>query len=89
MGVSFDCHPANHNGGIAQVDDIVMAMDEALRPQACGIVAQLRGAGRSVDFVLEPKKMKWAFKQAERCAVWVINATDPSVTMDIVKCAGY
>ena len=52
-----------------------MAMDEALRPQACGIAAQLRGAGRSVDFVLEPKKMKWAFKQAERCALWVAGPT--------------
>ena len=52
-----------------------MVMDEALRPQACGITAQLRGAGRRVDFVLEPKKMKWAFKQAERCAAWVCIAT--------------
>ncbi len=50
---------------------MVMAMDEELRPQACEIAAQLRGAGRSVDFVLEPKKMKWAFKQAERCALMI------------------
>ena len=48
---------------------MVMAMDEELRPQACEIAAQLRGAGRSVDFVLESKKMKWAFKQAERYAL--------------------
>ena len=47
---------------------MVMTIDEELRPQACKIAAQLRGAGRSVDFVLEPKKMKWAFKQAERYA---------------------
>ena len=48
---------------------MVMAMDEELRPQACDIAARLRGAGRSVDLVLESKKMKWAFKQAERCAL--------------------
>lgn len=52
---------------VLQVDDVVMAMDEDLRPAACTVAAKLRAAGRSVDLVLEPKKMKWAFKQAERC----------------------
>lgn len=51
-----------------QVDDLVIAMDEALRPAACTAAARLRASGRKVDLVLEPgKKMKWAFKQAERC----------------------
>lgn len=50
-----------------QVDDVVLAMDEELRPAACTVAAKLRAAGRSVDLILEPKKMKWAFKQAERC----------------------
>jgi histidyl-tRNA synthetase len=50
----------------ASVDDLVLPMDEALRPAACGVAARLRAAGRSVDVVLEAKKMKWAFKAAER-----------------------
>lgn len=44
------------------VDDVVMAMDEGLRPVACGVAARLRKQGRVVDLVLEPKRMKWAFK---------------------------
>jgi histidyl-tRNA synthetase len=42
-------------------------MDEALRPAACGVAAKLRAAGRSVELLLEPKKMKAVFKAAERC----------------------
>ena len=50
------------------VDDLIVVMDESLRPAACSAAAKLRAAGRQVDLVLEPgKKMKWAFKQAERC----------------------
>ena len=30
------------------------------------VAARLRGAGRRVDVVLERKKMKWAFRHAER-----------------------
>ena len=30
------------------------------------VAAQLRDAGRTVDLILEDKKAKWAFKQAER-----------------------
>lgn len=41
-------------------------MDEALRPAACGIAAKLRAAGRSVELLLEPKKMKAVFRAAER-----------------------
>lgn len=44
------------------VDDVVMAIDEGLRPVACGVAARLRQQGRVVDLVLEPKRMKWAFK---------------------------
>jgi histidyl-tRNA synthetase len=51
-----------------EVDDLVVAMDAALQPAACGVAARLRAAGRSVDVALEGgKRMKWAFKQAERC----------------------
>ncbi|KAK9905973.1 hypothetical protein WJX75_009919 [Coccomyxa subellipsoidea] len=50
-----------------EVDDLVVVMDESLREQAAGIAQKLRVAGRRVDLVLESKKMKWVFKQAERC----------------------
>lgn len=50
-----------------QVDDMVMSLDGSLRGAACGVAARLRGQGRKVDLVLEDKRMKWAFKQAERC----------------------
>ena len=45
-----------------------MAMDEALRPAAIAAAQRLRGAGRRVDLLLEPKKMKWVFK-VRPCAV--------------------
>ena len=45
---------------------MVVAMDEGLRAEACRAAARLRNAGRRVDIVLEPKKMKWIFKQAAR-----------------------
>lgn len=48
------------------VDDVVFAFDESLRPAAMGIAARLRASGRSVDLVLEKKKVKWAFKHADR-----------------------
>ncbi|CAM6090537.1 unnamed protein product [Calypogeia fissa] len=49
-----------------EVDDIVFPMEEQLRPQAAMVATRLRGSGRTVDLVLENKKMKWAFKHAER-----------------------
>lgn len=50
------------------VDDMVMVMGENVGPYAAGVAAKLRASGRSVELVLESnKKMKWAFKQAERC----------------------
>jgi histidyl-tRNA synthetase len=50
------------------VDNLVIAMEDHLHPAACSIAAKLRQRGETVDLVLESgKKMKWAFKQAERC----------------------
>ena len=51
----------------AQVDDLVMVMDEALRREASGIAQALRRADRRVDLVLEAKKMKWVFKVRLPC----------------------
>ena len=47
---------------LQQVDDVVVALDEALRPEANGVASRLRKAGRSVELVLESKKMKWVMK---------------------------
>jgi hypothetical protein len=44
-----------------------VALDEGLRPAACGVAQRLRAGGRSVELVLEPKKMKWAFKVRCEC----------------------
>ncbi|KAL2635695.1 hypothetical protein R1flu_007174 [Riccia fluitans] len=49
-----------------EVDDIVMPLEEQLRPQAAVVAARLRSGGRRVDVVMGNKKMKWAFKHAER-----------------------
>ncbi|KAI8102906.1 hypothetical protein M9434_005698 [Picochlorum sp. BPE23] len=50
------------------VDDLVIAMDKELYPAACSIASKLRANNKTVDLVLDSgKKMKWAFKQAERC----------------------
>mmetsp|Transcript_7916 Transcript_7916/g.26289 ORF Transcript_7916/g.26289 Transcript_7916/m.26289 type:complete len:480 (+) Transcript_7916:48-1487(+) len=51
---------------ISRVDDLVVSLDSALRPQAMGVAANLRAQGRKVDFVLEDKKMKWVFNRAEK-----------------------
>jgi len=49
------------------VDDVVFAVDEARRGDACACAARLRSGGRAVDLVLEPgKKLKAALKAAER-----------------------
>lgn len=44
------------------MDDVVVALDEALRPAASGLAQGLRRKGRTVELVMEAKKMKWAFK---------------------------
>ena len=46
--------------------DIVIAIDENLRPAAMSVATKLRASGRLVDLVLEDKRMKWAFRHAER-----------------------
>ena len=48
------------------VDDIVFAMNEELRRAAMQVANKLRKNGRSVDLILEERKMKWVFKHAER-----------------------
>ncbi|CAI7906747.1 unnamed protein product [Closterium sp. NIES-54] len=48
------------------VDDIVVPLDESLNGAAASVAARLRQKGRRVDLVLENKRLKWAFKQAER-----------------------
>ena len=50
------------------VDDMIVALDADLHDVGCRVAAKLRAQGRTVDLVLEGgKKMKWVFKQAERC----------------------
>lgn len=48
------------------VDCIIFPLEDTLRPQAGLIANQLRHAGYAVELVLEGKRMKWAFKHAER-----------------------
>ena len=47
-------------------EDIVIPLDKALRPAAMAVASRLRASGRSVDLVLDDKRMKWAFRHAER-----------------------
>ena len=49
------------------VSDVVFGMGTELRGAAMQVAAKLRSGGRTVDLVLEDKKMKWVFKHAERC----------------------
>ncbi len=51
---------------ISGVDDIVLSLSQDLRDIAVRVAAALRLSDRTVDLVLEDKKMKWAFKHAER-----------------------
>ncbi len=47
------------------LDVYVVVADEAFRPQALGLVGQLREAGRRVDFPLGPQKVGKQFQAAE------------------------
>jgi histidyl-tRNA synthetase len=47
-------------------DDVVFAFSEELRPAASRIATQLRATGRRVDLMLEAKRVKAAFKHADR-----------------------
>ena len=51
---------------ISGVDDIVIPINQNLRDIAVRVAASLRLSDRTVDLVLEDKKIKWAFKHAER-----------------------
>ena len=51
---------------VSDIDDIVIPLNSDLRSAAVMVAASLRNSGRTVDLVLEDKKMKWAFKHAER-----------------------
>jgi len=51
---------------ISSVEDIVIPLSPDFRNAAVIVAAALRDTGRAVDLVLEDKKMKWAFKHAER-----------------------
>jgi histidyl-tRNA synthetase len=46
--------------------DLVVSSDESLRPAAMSVAQRLRASGRTVDLVLEDKRLKWAFRHAER-----------------------
>ena len=48
------------------VDDLVFAFNADLRPAAMDVAARLRQAGRSVDLILEDKKVRWAFRRADQ-----------------------
>ena len=45
-------------------DDVVFPFNAELRPAAMEVADRLRKAGRSVDLVLEERRMKWAFRHA-------------------------
>lgn len=51
---------------VSDIDDIVIPLNSDLRNAAVMVAASLRNSGRTVDLVLEDKKMKWVFKHAER-----------------------
>lgn len=48
------------------VDDLVFAFNADLRPAAMDVATRLRQTGRSVDLVLEDKKVRWAFRRADQ-----------------------
>ena len=51
---------------ISGIEDIVIPLNPELRSASAMVAAALRDTGRTVDLVLEDKKLKWAFKHAER-----------------------
>ena len=53
-------------GLVSGIDDIVIPLNPDLRNVAVKVAASLRDSDRTVDLVIEDKKMKWAFKHAER-----------------------
>ena len=53
-------------GLVSGIDDIVIPLNPDLRNVAVKVATSLRDSDRTVDLVIEDKKMKWAFKHAER-----------------------
>ena len=51
---------------LSDIDDIVIPLNPDLRHAAVKVASSLRNSDRTVDLVLEDKKMKWVFKHAER-----------------------
>ena len=51
---------------ISGIEDIVIPLNPELRSASVMVAAALRDTGRTVDLVLEDKKLKWAFRHADR-----------------------
>ena len=51
---------------LSGVEDVVIPLSPDLRNVAVKVASALRSSDRLVDLVLDDKKMKWAFKHAER-----------------------
>ena len=51
---------------LSGVEDVVISLSSDLRNVAVKVASVLRSSDRLVDLVLDDKKMKWAFKHAER-----------------------
>ena len=51
---------------LSGVEDVVIPLSSDLRNVAVKVASVLRSSDRLVDLVLDDKKMKWAFKHAER-----------------------
>jgi len=50
----------------SRCQDVVISLSEDLRPAAMIVASKLRENGRAVDIILENKKLKWAFRHADR-----------------------
>ena len=46
--------------------DVVISLSEDLRTAAMSVASKLREGGRAVDLILDNKKLKWAFRHADR-----------------------
>lgn len=51
---------------IQEIDDIVFPLNGELKQVAAMVASNLRNSGRIVDLILEDRRLKWAFKHAER-----------------------
>ena len=62
--------------------DVVIPLNEDLRPGAMIVASKLRRGGRSVDVILENKKLKWAFRHADRIGADRLVMVMPDEWMD-------